>query len=214
MSLYTKLHEIENTGKPIAVFIFPREFEKVQHITGFGIPILEYVSQDYHPVIITGDTCDITYFKKYGDVWGLSNRYFKQIKEKRFKRAVEMKDSNDSNWNYNQSILTEEIEKTFGSDYLANLSKIFIITAADFKLPMTTYVSKDINKTLYTRKNEFHDSISTDIEEHSIINEYAKKVNEKIHLKCSVLAFSSQHNGISMTLVNWMFLQSSKFEHL
>lgn len=212
MSLFTKIHEKHNTGKPLAMFIFPRDFDKMEYIMGFGIPILEYVSQHYHPIVITGKESDITHYKKYAEIWGFVNSHLGKLKDTRFKRAVEMEGEDDSNWEYNQKIVLEELIAAFGEKFFAQLEKIFIIDPIDFILPQTSYVPKKEHELLCERRNEFHDTVNEDPHELELIRKYNTKLCEKYYSRCSVLAFGSHNKNISMSLVEWAVKSADNFQ--
>jgi len=211
MSLYVKLHERQNTGKPKAMFLFPRDFEKMEYIMGFGIPVLEYISQSYDPVVITGTGSDIGYFKKYAEVWGFSGQYLGGLKDNQFKRAVEM-EGDDSNWKFNQKIVEQELLNSFGNEFFKDLKRIFIIDPIDFILPQTSYVSNKDSELLCARKNEFHDTINSDTAEISMIKQYNKKIADKYYSRCSVLAFGSHNKNVSMALIDWSVKHADDFE--
>ena len=211
MSLYVKIHERESTGKPKAMFLFPRDFEKMEYIMGFGIPILEYVSTLYDPIVITGKEGDISFFKKYAEVWGFSSGHLGYLKDNLFKRAVEM-DGDDSNWEYNQKIVVNELKESFGEKYFKDLSKIFIIDPIDFILPQTGYVSNKDSQLAAIRKNEFHDTIFDDDNELKVIDDINKRIADKYYSRCSVLAFGSHNKNVSMALIEYAVKSSTNFE--
>jgi hypothetical protein len=211
MSLYIKLHERKSTGKPKAMFLFSRDFEKMEYTTGFGIPILQYVSAYFDPIVITGKDSDISHFKKHAEVWGFSGHYLGGLKDNSFKRAVEM-EGDDTNWEYNQKIVVDELTKSFGDGYFQDLSRIFVIDLIDFVLPQTGYVSPKDSAVAALRKNEFHDTVHEDADEIRIIKATNKKLAEKYYSRCSVLAFGSHNKNISMALIDWGIKQSNKFE--
>jgi hypothetical protein len=214
MNLFVKIHERTNPGKPAVMLLFPRDFEKMEYIMGFGIPVLEYLSEKYHPIVITGENSDITHFKKYAEVWGFSANRLGKLKDTAFKRAVEMEGEDDSNWEYNQKIVVEELAKSFGEGYFGNLHEVYIIDPIDFILPQTSYVSKKESELLCERKNEFHDTVNSDESEIEIIKRYNEKTGEKYYSRCSVLAFGSHNKNISMALIEWAVRQNPDFSRV
>jgi len=208
--LYVKIHEKAQTGKPKAMMLFPRDFEKMEYIMGFAIPIAEYLSTKYDLVIITGSNSDITHYKKYAEVWGFSAIHLGKLKDSKFKRAVEMQEGEDSNWEYNQAIVTDELKSSFGEEYFANLEKIFIIDPIDFILPQTSYVPKKESEILCELKNEYHDSVID--ENTNLIHEYDAKIAGKYYSRCSVLAFGSHNKNISMALIEFAVKTSNSFQ--
>ena len=190
--------------------MFPRDFDKMEYIMGFGIPVLEYLSQHYHPVVITGENSDITHFKKYAEVWGFSIGYLLKLKDNRLKRAVEM-EGDDTNWEYNQRIVNEELEKSFGAEYFADLKRIFLIDPIDFILPQTSYVPKKESEHLCELRNEFHDTVD-ETANFELIESYNQKVADKYYSRCSVLAFGSHNKNVSMSLVDFAISQATHFD--
>lgn len=211
MGLYNKIHERKSTGKPKALFIFPRDFAKMEYIMGFAVPIVEYASQKYDPVVITGKEGDIQDFKKYAEVWGFNAMHLGKLKDSAFKRAVEMSEEEDTNWEYNQKIVSQELEDSFGTEYFSNLDKIFIIDPIDFILPQTSYVSKKESETLCNLKNEYHDIVNFDYSQIDIINNHNKKIADKYYSRCSVLAFGSHNKNISMALIEYAIKHAKDF---
>ena len=211
MALFIKTHDRPLTGKPKAMLFFPRDFEKMEYIMGFGIPVLEYLSEHYDPIIITGSNSDTTHFKKYGQVWGFSIAHLLKLKEFSMKRADEM-EGDDTNWEYNRDIVTAELELSFGKEFFQDLTKIFMIDPIDFILPQTSYVPKKSSELLCERKNEFHDTVNADLHELVTIADYNKKTAEKYYSRASVLAFGSHNKNISMSLIDWSVKQATNFE--
>jgi hypothetical protein len=211
MALFVKTHDKPLTGKPKAMMIFPRDFDKMEYIMGFGIPILEYVSKDYDPIIITGRDSDITHYKKWGQVWGFVISHLLKMKDNSFKRADEM-EGDDTNWEYNQEILLRELKDSFGEDFFVDLEKIFIIDPIDFILPQTSYVPRKESVLLNDRKNEFHDTVNSDPDELQTIEKYNQKVGQKYYSRCSVLAFGSHNKNVSMSLIQWAVSSANNFK--
>ena len=211
MALFIQTNDRPLTGKPKAMFFFPRDFEKMEYIMGFGIPVLEYISEKYDPIIVTGSNSDTTHFKKYGQVWGFSAIRLQHLKDNVMKRADEM-EGEDTNWEYNQRVVLKELQDSFGNEFFANLEKIFIIDPIDFILPQTSYVSKKAHELLCERKNEFHDTINEDLHELVTIAKHNKIVADKYYSRASVLAFGSHNKNISMSLIDWAVKSSKQFE--
>lgn len=210
--IYLKIHERPSTGKPKALFFFPRDFEKMEYIMGFAIPILEYAAEKYDPVVITGRDSDLKYFKKYADVWGFNISHLLKMKDDSFKRADEM-EGEDTNWEYNAEVLQRNIVESFGQEYFRDLKKIFIIDPIDFILPQTSYISKKVNPLLCERRNEFHDTVNDNVDEIATINEYNQKTAAKYYYRCSVLAFGSHNKNVSMSLLKFAFDSAEDFEN-
>jgi hypothetical protein len=211
MGLYINISSKPLTGKPKALFIFPRDFEKMEYIMGFGIPVLEYISQNYDTIVITGKDSDTTHYKKYAQVWGFGVGHLNRLKDTVLKRADEM-DSVDTNWDYNQKIILQDIEECFGKGFFTDLEKIFIIDPIDFILPQTSYVPKKESELLNDRKNEFHDTVNEEPVELSLINKYNKKTAAKYYSRCSVLAFGSHNKNISMATIKHAFNEAREFK--
>jgi len=211
--IYLKIHERASTGKPKAMFFFPRDFEKMEYIMGFAIPILEYAAEKYDPIVITGRDSDISHFKKHAEVWGFSVSRLLKMKDSSFKRADEM-EGDDTNWEYNAEVLRKEIIDSFGADYFQDLQKIFIIDPIDFILPQTSYVPKRVHSLLCERRNEFHDTVNNDDEEIKLIKQYNQKTAEKYFSRCSVLAFGSHNKNVSMSLLKWAFETAKEFDNV
>ena len=209
--LFTRLQENTIEGKPKAMVIMPRDFEKMEYITGFAIPIIEYLHQNYHVIVITGKDSDITHYKKWSEIWGFSVGYLNKLKDKALKRSDEM-EGDDNNWEYNQDIIVSELIKSFGSDYFSNLEKVLIIDPIDFILPQTSYVPKKVDEQLNYMRNEFHDTIRNDDRELEVIKQYNDKTATKYYSRCSVLAFGSHNKNISMSLVDWSVAQATNFQ--
>jgi hypothetical protein len=211
MNLFNKIHDKKNTGKPTIVMLFPRNFEKSEYIMGFGIPILEYLSEKFHPIVLTGETSDIEQMKEYSEIWAISQKYLNILKDTRFKRSHEISEGEDKNWKYNQKILNEELEKAFGTTIFSNLHSIYIIDPIDFILPLTPYISKKDNLHLCKLQNEFHDSIDPSEEELQLIKDKNKWIGENYQYCCSILAFGSHFKNISMSFVDFAVKQSLNF---
>ena len=210
--LYNKLNEKENTGKPIILCMMPRNFGKMAYIMGFSIPILEQFSKDYDLVLISGREGENEELFKYGQVWGLDQAYLKKIKANKFKRANEVENEEDTNWEYNRTILLDEFKKVFGEGYFQNLKKVLIFDPIDFILPLTSYVPKKEHPLLCERRNEFHDTVNEDAFELQKIAEGNLKVGQKFDSRCSVLAFGTHFKNISTNLVKYAFKESKSFE--
>jgi hypothetical protein len=211
MNLFVKIHEKENTGKATVAMIFSRSFGESDYYLGFGIPILEHLSEKFHLIVITGEKGDITHFKKHAEVWAVSAKGLAYLKDTRFKRADEMQEETDKNWKYNQKIVYEELEKSFGTNLFSNLHSIYIIDLIDFVLPLTSYVSKKENVHLHDMQSEFHDNTNPSKEELELIKKHTKRIADNYYYCCSVLAFSSHFKNISMSFIDWAVKQSSNF---
>jgi hypothetical protein len=211
--IYLKIHDRPSTGKPKAMFFFPRDFDKMEYIMGFAIPILEYASEKYDPIVITGRDSDITHFKKYAEVWGFNISHLLKMKDTVFKRAEEM-EGDDTNWEYNAEILKNDILSSFGTTYFQDLTNIFIIDPIDFILPQTSYVPKKESQLLCDRRNEFHDTVNDDAEEIDLIKKHNKKTADKFFSRCSVLAFGSHNKNVSMSLLKFAVESAKNFQQV
>jgi len=209
--LYTKLNDKNPSGKPLALCIMPRNFKKMTYIMGFSIPILEFLSQEYDLILITGNEYENEDLYKYGQVWGLVQKDLNKMKETRLKRAVEV-DKGSTNWEYNREILLDEFKNCFGKDYFKNLKKILIFDPIDFILPLASYVSKKEHTALCERRNEFHDAVDPDENEKTKISEINQKIGMMFDARCSILAFGTHFKNVSVNLVKYAFKEADSFD--
>jgi hypothetical protein len=209
--LYTKLNDKSLTGKPLALCMMPRNFKKMTYIMGFSIPILEFLSQEYDLILITGKEGENEDLYKYGQVWGLVQNNLIKMKDTHFKRATEV-DEDSTNWEYNREILISEFAKCFGEGYFNDLKKILIFDPIDFILPLTSYVPKKDHIALCERQNEFHDAVDPDDNERTKIAEGNQKVGMKFDARCSILAFGTHFKNVSVNLVKYAFKEAESFD--
>jgi hypothetical protein len=207
--LYTKFNDVEPSEKPMALCIMPRNFKRMSYIMGFSVPVMEFLTEKYNLVILTGQKDDNEELLKYGQVWGIDQIYIKYLKSERFKRVDDLE---DSNCEYNHNILTEEFVKTFGKGFFSKLSKILIFNPDDFILPLTSYVSKKEHLDLHLQQNEFHDSINPDTFELEKIKIANRKICKNFDAKCRILAFGSHFKNITVNLVKYAFKEAKNFD--